>query len=463
MKLSFSKRRPRPAQASHADLAPPLMLLSSADGQKVVALGLRWKAVITSDSKKADLLREASKQHASHVVLAPFLMGMGRLDTPTAATDTAIYSAAMMAASTAQQDGAFALSLPDGRVWLCQIHSGRPSGQEELLSSSLEACRRVDELRLLQDALQIWTDIEDIAGRRPYTFDDLMLPPPGQSARVQAVAKESWLKRLPVSARLALALATLAFLAMEGQAWWQNTQRLEIQRLAQAAEAAKEGQALALWQSKLNNYLAEQAQQLDLSPLRSSLDRLPVVWQGWRLQSAKCTSAALDKTSKNWRCTAIYNTPDVKLGQAFDANKRLAVPAGFEANFLPTKEVHLHWQAQTPAVALSAQTLPDRQEHLVGTASLLQMNMISLANPPEIKFTPIDLVQPRHTDGTPALLPANLRPPVKATITFKAPAAIADALVERLKADWNALTLTPAGENLTGVDMEWTGVLHAKP
>jgi hypothetical protein len=465
MKLSFPKVRPRPAPPSHADQAPPLMLLSSADGQKVVALGLRWKAVITSDSKKADLLRDASKQRASHVVLAPFLMGMGRLNTPTAATDTAIYSAAIMAASTAQQDAVFALSLPDGRIWLCQIHSGRPSGQEELLSSSLQACRRVDELRRVQDALQIWTDIEDIADRRPYTFDDLMLPPPGQSARVQAVAKESWLKRLPVSARLALALAVLAFLAMEGQAWWQNSQRLEIQRLAQAAQAAKEDQARTLWQSRLDTYLAEQAQQLDLSTLRSSLDRLPVVWQGWRLQSAKCTSTALalDKSSKKWRCTAIYNTPDVKLGQAFDANKRLTVPTGFEADFLPTKEVHLRWHAQTPAVSLSAQTLPDRQEHLVGTASLLQMNMISLANPPEIRFAPIDLVQPRHTDGTPALLPGNLRLPVKATITFKAPAAIADALVDRLKADWNTLTLTPAGEKLTGVDMEWTGVLHAKP
>lgn len=471
MKLpSFKSRRKMPGPAKGAgvgsgvDQAPALMLLASASGQRVLALGFRWRAVITSDSKKPDLMREASKLRASHVVLAPFLMGLGRLAQPVAPGEAAsVFSAAMLAAATVQQDAVFALSLPDGRIWVCQTNAGRPSGQEELLASSVEASRRVAELRALQDHLQIWTDIEDIADRRPYSFEDLMLPPPSPAARVEVVSKDSLLRRLPPSVRMALGLGLVALVATEAQQWWQDTKRLQEQRTAQALEAAKVEQSRALWQSQVSAYLAGQSLQVDLSALRASLDRVPVIWQGWRLQSAKCTSAALAQAAKKWSCTALYTTPDVKLGQAFDANKQLTVPTGFEADFIPTKEVHLRWVVQTPVIALSAQSLPDKQEHLIGTASLLQMNMAGLANPPELKFAPVDLVQPRHADGAPVLMPTDLRLPVKASITFKAPAAIADALTAGLKADWQSLILTPAGEKFSGVDIEWTGVVHAKP
>jgi len=469
LKSREQRRATKPAvgTAPTSSLAPDIMLLASANGQRMLALGLRWRAVITSDSKKRDLLRQASRDKATHVVLAPFLMGQGRMgkgkiDSPKG-TDLAIYAAGLIAASTAQQDAVFALTLPDGRIWVCQTGGGRPIGQEELMPSAVDASVRVASLRSLNEQLQAWTDIEAVPSRRPYSFEDLMLPPPSPAARVEVVGKDSLLRRLPPSVRMVLGLGLVALVATEAQQWWQDTKRLQEQRTAQALEAAKVEQSRALWQSQVSAYLAGQSLQVDLSALRASLDRVPVIWQGWRLQSAKCTSAAPAQAAKKWACTALYTTPDVKLGQAFDANKRLVVPAGFEADFIPTKEVHLRWVVQTPVIALSAQSLPDKQEHLIGTASLLQMNMAGLANPPELRFAPVDLVQPRHADGAPVLMPADLRLPVKAIITFKGPAAIADALTAGLKADWQSLSLTPAGEKFSGVDIEWTGVVHAKP
>jgi hypothetical protein len=110
--------------------------------------------------------------------------------------------------------------------------------------------------------------------------------------------------------------------------------------------------------------------------------------------------------------------------------------------------------------------LPDRASHLIGTASLLQVNLEGLHAAPEIKFTPIKLLQPQLSDGSTAPMPSDLRLPQQAQITLKAPLSAADAVVPRIDADWTALTLTPtlpATGGQYGLDIEWTGILHAKP
>lgn len=449
--------------------APLIVLLTSDDGARSFALGLRWRAVVTSRSKSHDLMQEAAKEQASHVAMAPFLMGTGNLLSPPKDKSVSFFAAAMVAAQNTQQsDALFALKLPDGRVWLARISDAHPSGQEEILSE-LEAAQRIHSLRLIDVGLQVWTDIEGIAKASPYSFNDLMVLPPPATARMHQVHVQSFLHRMPTSARWIGGLVIVGLLGMQGMDWWQNTQRIEIQQRLASQQTARVDEIRQAWQGQIAANLATRAAQVDLAPLRASIDKLPVILQGWRLQTAKCASD-YKAQAKTWHCTAVYNTPDIQLGGKFDPNKQLAAPSGFEIDYLPTKEIHLRWSIQTPATALTQSNLPDRASHLIGTASLLQMNLQGLHAAPEIKFSPIKLLQPQLADGTTAPMPSDLQLPQQAQINLKAPLSTADAVVPRISADWTALTLTPILPNAGtftgaqfGLDIEWMGILHAKP
>ena len=448
--------------------SPAIVLLTSDDGSRSFALGLRWRAVVTSKSKAHDLMREAAKEHASHVAMAPFLMGTGRLLSPPPEKLVHFFAAAQVAAQNTQQsDAVFALKLPDSRVWIARISDASPSGQEEILSE-VEAAERIHTLRSIDAGLQVWTAIDGIAQTNPYSFNDLMLLPPPASARMQPVQDQSFLQRMPASVQWTGGLVIVGLLGMQGMDWWQNTQRTDALQQLAAKQADRVDEIRQAWQGQIAANLATRAAQVDVGPLRASIDQLPVVLQGWRLQNAKCASD-FKAQAKTWHCTAVYNTPDIQLGGKFDPNKQLTAPSGFEIDYLPTKEIHLRWSVQTPATALTLSNLPDRASHLIGTASLLQVNLGGLHAAPEIKFAPIKLIQPQLSDGSTAPMPSDLRLPQQAQITLKAPLSTADAVVPRIAADWAALTLTPILPSASttggqyGLDIEWTGILHAKP
>jgi hypothetical protein len=466
------------ASASRTPIATPqhLALLASDSGQRVLAMGLRWRAMVVA-VKDADghAIKEARRAKASHYVSAPLLLGVGRIPQDV---DAQIFSAAMIAAQNAPH-AIFAMRLPDGRVWIAQITGGRPSGSEDICDDAFAATQKVAQARQASDELQVWSNIDEIPSRHPYSWDDLMLLPPPAAAQVKKVPRQQLFGQIPAVVRYSAALVVLALGAEQGWNWYQAEGRAQARASMLAEQEQKLQERAQAWQGQLRTELSARATDLRVDSLRQSIDRLPVIWQGWKLQSARCTAAPLTAQqvsgqAKEWTCTAAYQAPDAKDSkQSFAPNKVLSTPAGFEAEYLPPRAANLKWRVSTPGQPVQIARLGSVQSHLVETASLLQANMADLTAS-EIRFVPIKLVPPQATKGTggasgadPAsqVAPKELAVPLQSALTVKGPLALLDALVPRINADWSAMVLTPSAgvETALSLDIEWTGALYAKP
>lgn len=447
---AIRSRKPKNGQG----LAPELTLLEGSTGNKTLVLGLSWKAVVTAGAQSKTSKNAAVKARATHMVVAPAILGLGRLSVKRADN---LVSAAMLAAQHAR-DGLFALRLPDERVWLCTVQNGKPSGAEQIMDSIAEA---VERLRQIKDGgvnLPVHSDLPHVPGSTELlAFADLMLIPPGTWARVQPVVAQSILNRIPVPAQIALGLVVLGLFGYEVYLRQQQDDRAsqsQAQKLRQKEDEQK------LWTALIAKELGKRAQHLDIQKLFDSFQPLPVQLQGWVLQNAQCSSSFASET-KTWSCEASYLAPEPTTGKSFAPNSKVNVPSGFDAEYLPTKALKLTWQVKHAATPISQDALETVNHHLVQTASTVQSHLSNLMSTSDIKFSAIQVQPPKSEDGRAIDMPANAVLLQQANLSLRARFQVFKEFVS-LPVDWQSARLTMNPGDHPEIVLEMTGAIYAK-
>lgn len=493
----FKKKPPRAGLVP----APQITLVTDPQRGLTMALGLSWRAIISTGQNPGVALAKQAK--ASHYALARAVVGVGRVADPKRfnallksgqLAGEGIYCAALMAGQAHKSNGIYALSVPGGReVWLCVLRQGEPSGQEEIASDSAAAAERLRLLASQNERFTVYTDLEGTGvteSVQTYRFADLLVLPPQSRARLVAVPTASLVGSIPKPVLVATALALTGLVAQRAWQEWQDWDKQQKRLLADASRTSED--AGQLWRLALQMELATRAAPSNTSwqALQASVGKLPAHWLGWQLKTVQCTSTlsaaaagAAPTPIKLWACTASYGAPELAalaksaasgMGTSMGTNQDLKASAlpGYELEYLPTRAVNLRWTLKVTVATPDGAKLPERQTHLVETASVLQGAMATLSQAPEMRFTPLALGQPpkRASDGTAVPMPAGFKWPAESVLNLKAPLRSIEQLLgsRGLVADWRSVTVsyTPLGDSVvspktSAVMVDLMGALYA--
>lgn len=455
----------KPKRIKHA--AKHGLIVRSADGQIMLAFGLSWTPEI-SDARSTTLAA-MHKAKSTHMLRDQGVTGHVRLVGLAKGQSQTIYAGAIVAAQhLGAEDGVFALTLPNGFVWVTTLSAGVPMSEQIL---DIDAA-----LGLAQHWVgTVFTDLElpsetiGSLNTQPYQLADLLALSPTSRARLTAVPRKKALSSVPRPVLWAMG-AMLTYLAVDFAFEQYETQTRQATQMRNAAERAQQqAEAQSAWHNIIKREMSTKSQQIDLTALHQGISRLPVLWQGWPMEAATCESSvpstapgalAAPQNLKTWNCVAMYNAPDSKLGPRVTPNRELIVPQGMTVEFLPTKRVSLRWQVQTPTQPLNLTDLITRHDHAVGTASLLQSNAPQLTSLPDIVFSAWRIDAPK-VDGIAAPMPQNLVIPLSAPITIRGNLPAVQRLQPQIRADWQKVRLTTTQDQI-GIDVEFSGVLYAK-
>lgn len=451
------------------------LVVQSQDAQTMLALGLHWAPEISASGRHAS--ESAQKARATHMLKAPGMTAHVRLVGLAKNHAQPIYAAALLAAQRlGQTDGTYALTVPTGQVWVSIVSAGIPTS-EQLLDHQTAVSQAATWTG------HIYTDLDPLLSSRTqaptstnaerYSFADLLTITPPSFAILNPVPRKRLMSGIPRPLLWALAAGLIYFAQSFALEQWQTS--VQQAKQAQAAEQRllQQEEAKVAWRVKVKNELAQRSQQIDLSALRESINKMPVLWQGWSLESASCEAKTLKKSNqgpsapasvvshtKTWMCAARYNAPDAKHGATITPNNVLIAPPGMSIEYAPTKRASLLWQIETPATPLTLDVLPPQDYHRVTTSSLLQANASALSSLPDIVLSAWRIEAPK-IDGIAAPMPQDLVLPLSAPLNLKSSLPVIDRLQSQLKADWQKLVLTTSQDQV-GIEAELTGVLYAK-
>jgi hypothetical protein len=433
-----------------------LLLVKSASSSRELVLGLNWRMIMLSGGTEAamKLARDAGATH--YCMVGGQTVGYGVLPGKKGKSlpdQTA--PAALLAARHYFGDGLYALSLSDKEIWVVQTRSGRPIGQDQVLidnngNVAKKAKQWLAERLAITSESTIYTDIDVTsmgANSREFSLSTLMTVSIVPADKLRAVLTETWTLKNSISKRVwkIAAVITLGWIAVATYDYWNESVKAE----RHAKNAADEKQAedpKKVWQDAILQLASGRIQPASesLLPLRQSLGKLPVSWEGWKLTNAVCNPKPVALGKQTWTCIANYEVGESKkVGTNRELN--LTIPEGYTAQFKPTQSVSLGWSVVRQVEPLKISLLPTRASHMVETASKLQELMPALTNTPSFSFTTIPVAPPRSADGKEIAIPTGVHIdiPSEATINLRGPLRTFDALMSRgIDADWRAIKLT---------------------
>lgn len=462
------KRSPH-AKADATLISGHGLVVQSQDAQTMLALGLAWAPEISATGRHA--AESAQKAKSTHMLKAPGMTAHVRLTGLPKKQTQQIYAAALIAAQKlGQADGTFALTIPTGQIWVAILSAGMPTS-EQLLDPAT-AIRNANGW-----SGTLFTDVSAMPGKHVehFEFGELFgITPPGYSM-LSPVPRRRLMADIPKPVLWVIG-AGLIYL---GQSFaleqWQTSTRIAAQAQASAQRLQQQEDAKVAWRTRVKNELALKSQQVDLAELLQSINKMPVLWQGWTLESASCEAQALQKVAqatstpvaegetrykKTWQCVARYTAPDPKQGIAITPNNALVAPPAMAIEHSPTKRTSLVWQIDTSATPLTLAQLPSQDHHRVTTSSILQANAAALATLPDIVLSAWRIEAPK-IDGIATPMPADLILPLSAPLNIKGSLPVITRLQSQLKADWQKLVIT-ASQDQVGIEADLTGVLYAK-
>ena len=445
--------RKRPSRVS----APELTLLESGSGSKTLALGMQWQPIVTAAGYAKTARASVLKSRGTHMVLTPSIYGYGRFSAKGPKRTDSIVSAAMLA-SQHTRDGLFGLKLPNGKIWFCATQNGKPTGTEQIFDFEHEAIDRLQSLQAGNEAMSIYTDLQTVNASF-FTFADLILMPPANSAKVQFVSADSFISKLPLPAKMALVLFVI------GSVGYQlYEQQIDDEKAARVRQlrAMLEEEGASLWKAQISKEMGRRAVNLDIKKFSDSFLPLPTLLQGWALQNAQCSSS-FASGNKTWTCEAAYEAPKPLTGKTYAANASIVVPSGFDIEYLPTNALKLRWTTVHSAKTLTHEDLQPKDVHLVHTASIIQKKMNTLESVSDIKFSEMKFDALKRSDGLSLPRPSSIAPVLEATVVVRALLPAYKDLWGQLPVDWQTakLSLVP-GALRPDVILEMTGVIYAK-
>jgi hypothetical protein len=443
----FSKRK-KPTTDGRSSVANLELIYENEASNRALAIGVRWKRIASSGGRQ-DAWRIAREAGASHAVFQGQQLGMGLLPA-TADRSTRVYPAALIAARHLGGNNLVALRIDEGFYWICETHSGQPTDIDEILRGADDASvlarlrELLDRNAALGAPVVVHTNIED-AGlpTRPLEMADLFGSVLTDADQITPLPKSA--ASIPKPLLAAIGVAILVLLAQHGLKkydTWKRAKLLATNELAMADPVQAWSEAISNWESKV---AAPDAR--GLMAVRTELDRLPVQWNGWRLERSECKAAGLNGASRTWSCIARYTR-----GTMGATNRQLAqdIPAHWSASWLPLGGLQLTWSVQQAAQKISIDKLKKPEFFNIEVASRIQEIEPAIGNDLVFSFAPIVIPAPKQNDGT--VIPADARVGglQSAALVVKAPLRSIDALVASdIEVDFKSMSITYAADTAT--------------
>lgn len=419
------------------------LVYESEASNRALAIGVRWKRVASSGGR-ADAWRLAREAGATHAVFQGQQLGMGLMPADVD-KGTRVYPAALIAARHLGGNNVVALRIDEGFYWICETHAGQPTDIDEVLHNAEEAdvLARVRELldrnAALGGPVGLHTNIDDPGlETRSLELTDLFGSVLTDADQINPLPRVG--TSLPKPVLYAAAVAILVLVAQQGYKkydMWSRAKALAAMKAAPVDPTEAWNEAIANWERSV---AAPDAQ--GLLAVRAELDKLPVEWDGWRLERADCNAVAPQGATRTWGCTARY-----KREAAAATNLQMAgnIPAGWIVTWLPLGGLQLSWNVVQPSQPISIGSLKKPEFFNIDVASRLQNLAPAMENEIAFAFAPVAIPAPKQNDGTAIPPDPRVEGLQSAGLLIKAPLRSVDALIAAgIEADYRSLSLSYA-------------------
>ncbi|VTU44941.1 type 4b pilus protein PilO2 [Variovorax sp. RA8] len=430
----------------------PLVVAIHEAEPKALAFGVSWRTVASRSSTRSDAVKIARGGGATHLVHSVQQFGYGNVPAETAPAGTRIFAAARVAARQHGGDAIYALKIfPDGNeYWFAVVRGGQPSSIDRVILSDndmdlIEAARKEIESGLEDDiTYAVFTNLEDhdLSDKaRGLTVPDLLLAASGEEDVLQPLPKKSGGIPKPVIGFVAVSV--LVALANKGWNMYQEKERKRLAMLNATVDEPPEQAWARATQMWADGHRAADSQ--GLAAVRVSLGAVPLVWNGWELQSATCNAvapaaappgapAAMDR---KWSCSAVYNR--TQLGRV-NREMKGSIPDSWTVQYRGLDTFTGSWFVTQAAQPFKYEALRSVESHMIDTVSRLQKLSPAFAQAGDLTFVPVEITPPRKKDGT-AVPPVASVPQLRAaSFTLKAPLRSIDALIDAgIEGEWQQI------------------------
>lgn len=438
MALFFKRDKSPSAKRSTASVLE--LVYESEASNRALAIGVRWKRIASAGGRQ-DAWRIAREASASHAVFQGQQLGMGAMPQGVDRS-TRVYPAALIAARHLGGNNLVALRIDAGFYWICETHSGQPTDIDEVLHGVDDAAvlarirHLIERNAALGGPIPVHTNIEDTGlPTRSLELSDLFGSVLTDADQIGPLPKAS--TSVPKPLLVALGVAMLVLVGQQGlkkYELWQQGKDLASSQATTVDPAQAWTEAISLWE---RGVVAPDAR--GLTVVRAELDKLPVEWDGWRLDRAECGATHFNGAVRTWSCQAAY-----KRGAYGVTNQQLLskVPSGWSVVWLPIGAMRVSWTVQQPARQIVVAQLKSPEFFNIDVASRIQ-EIASVVGPDlSFAFAPVAIPAPKQLDGT--AIPADPRVAglQSASLVIKAPLRAIDALMSsEIEASFKSLSL----------------------
>lgn len=442
---------------------------SSDDGHLILGFGLRWRTLIQAAGNEASI-KLAKQGKATHYQLRGQQVGYGKVPKEVKGV---IYSAAGLAAKTHSGLGVFAVELSPTQYWFSVVRNGQPTNNDEVLGgmSSADAVGHVRAIlaQFGSEYAAVFSDIQNsgLDNQQRFTLHDLFEIPHNDADALVAIPKAGSSIPKPVIYAAAGVLVVLA--GMRGWSEYQAHVLAASKPILQSDDPPE-----VAWAPVIKAFLDSVAlpNAAALTPVRLTLESLPVLWWDWSLSGARCEAAKIapDK-SRLWSCSATYargrlGATSEKMNQIVKARMPTAA-----VSFPTIGSMTIGWSVPLAEQAvMPLAQFPVAADIPLPLMSTLQTYAPALAGVQEFKFVPVELVAPKKNDGTVQPWPSNVPEIVSGPLVLKGPLRTIDAIHTLFPhSDWHSIGLTadPKGDAsqksiaASALTAELTGVIYA--
>lgn len=426
--------------------------------------GLSWKVLLGQNPEKM-ALAESKRARATHYVYSDKSGNVGYTKLKAVDKNTKYVSMArLFAASNPSSTVFLALSINEQQTWVCAVSNGSVLTGYDVVTSDhgvVEQLRDAIEKRF-SEAL-FWGDISGISLEPAFNWeslsDSLTNPARVSSATLRTLdgGLSSFLASIPKSVIWLVALSVLGVISTKF-----------VVPLAKKYIASREVVIVedpdALWLQVLEEHFKaiKVSSPGSLQQLANSIDSIPTLIEGWRIQNMNCLW-----TAKAWKCAAKYQSSSRhQTNAAFNSAK----PADWTLAWDFLNGVTASFDLPATARPISQKTMRSQSYQELTTASQIQAvrPFINDGSKPLEKFSPIKIAPPKFAKGEPVPLPVALKLPLVASVTLVTPIRTISIMDWTDEVAWKKVSISfnikkIPGKNDSFVMVDLSGEIYAQP
>ena len=433
------------------------------DGTCFVA-GLSWKVLLGLNPEKM-ALAESKKAKASHYVYSDKSGNVGYTKIKAVEKNTKYVSMArLFAASNPSSTVFLALSINEQQTWVCAVSNGSVLTGYDIVTSDHDVVEQLKNAiaKRFSEAL-FWGDISDIGLEPSFNWesltDSLTNPQRVNSATLRTLdgGLAAFLASIPASVIWMVSISVL------GSIGWKLVVPMAKKYIASRQVVVVEDPEALWWQALEDHFKAMRISAPgSLQQLAQSIEGMPTLIDGWRLQNMSCAW-----TAKAWKCFAKYQASSRhQTNDGFNS----ATPADWILSWDFLNGVTAAFDFPVIANSIDQKTMRSIGYQELKTASQMQASrpFFNDSSKPLEKFSPIKIAPPKFAKGEPVPIPPALKLPLVGAVTLLTPLRTISIMDWVDEISWKKVSIsfnlkkTP-GKNDSIVMLDLNGEIYAKP